>query len=49
MQKRFLGLAVTAALVMLILNITGCKTISTKGVVLPPPQIAGAEFVGNVP
>lgn len=46
MQKRCLRLTKTIALIMLSLNLVGCRTISPEGVVLPPPSIAGAEFVG---
>ena len=32
--------------IILIISITGCKTTTSGGIVVPPPMIAGAEFVG---
>ncbi|MDO8663110.1 MAG: cytochrome c3 family protein [Candidatus Omnitrophota bacterium] len=46
MQKRCLRLVETGALAILILGVIGCRTMPPTGVVLPPPEISGAEFIG---
>jgi len=32
--------------IIILISLAGCKTFESGGVVVPPPQIAGAEFVG---